>query len=136
MRLRQRYAVRNAVRWLELEGSIASYKTMEAFMGIDVARFGDHDTLVALGMLGTKSFISHWASPLYVHVSALKKYAEEIPLAVRAHHKDIVSGGQGFKGKVKHIGDHAYSLPGWLWEAHLKKHAYGSTKLQDVHIMH
>ena len=136
MRLRQRYAVRNALRWLEIEGSISSYKTMEAFMGIDVARFGDHDTLVALGMLGTKSFISHWASPLYVHVSTLKKYGEEIPLAVRAHHKDIVSGGQGFKGKVRHIGDHAYSLPGWLWEAHLKKRAYGSTELQDVHIMH
>ena len=70
-------------------------------MHISVERFGDHDTLVALGQLGTKSFINHLASPLYVHVSALlyvhvsalKKYAKEILAALRAHHKDIISGG-------------------------------------------
>ena len=55
-------------------------------MKIDVIRFGDHDTLMALGLLGTKSFISHWSSQLYVHVSALKKYTHEILAAVRAHH--------------------------------------------------
>ena len=93
MRLRQRYAVRNALRWLEIEGRTTGYKKMDAFMQINIERFGNHDTLVALGQLAIKNFINHWASPLYVHVSALKKYMKEIPAALRAHHKDIVSGG-------------------------------------------
>ena len=79
MHLRQRYAMRNALRWLEIEGRTTGYKKMDAFMQINVERFGDHDTLVALGQLATKSFINHWASPLYVHVSTLKKYVREIP---------------------------------------------------------
>ena len=59
MRLRKRYAVRNALRWLEIEGTTIGYKKMEAFMQISVERFGDHDILVALGQLATKSFINH-----------------------------------------------------------------------------
>ena len=47
--LRQRYAVRTTLRWLQIEGSSAMYKRMENFVKIDVTRFGDHDTLVALG---------------------------------------------------------------------------------------
>ena len=62
------------------------YKKMEDFVKIDVAQFGDHDTLVALGQLGTRSFITHWSSQLYVCVSALKKYIHKIPAALRAHH--------------------------------------------------
>lgn len=136
MRLRQRYAVRNALRWLEIEGRTSGYKKMEEFMNINVERFGGHDTLVALGQLGTKSFINHWASPLYVHVSALKKYAIEIPVAIRAHHKDIVSGGTGFSGKVKMIGATTYGLSGWLWETHLQKPLKGFEGVRDIHIMH
>ena len=64
---------------------------MDAFMQINVECFGEHDTLVALGQLVTKSFINYWASPLYLHVSTLKKYVKEIVAALRAHHKDIVS---------------------------------------------
>ena len=114
MRLQQRYAVRNALRWLEIEGRTTGYKKMDVFMQINVERFGDHDTLVALGKLATKSFINHWASPLCIHVSELKKYVKEIPAALRAHHKDIVSGGRGFSGKVRMIGDTTYALSGWL----------------------
>ena len=69
MRLRQRYAVRNALRWLHIEGSTAMYKRMEDFMKIDITRFGEHGTLVALGQLGTRTFIDHWSSPMYVRVS-------------------------------------------------------------------
>ena len=58
VRLQQRYTVRIALRWLQIEGSSAMYKKMEDFVKID----GDHDTLVALDYLGTKSFISHWSS--------------------------------------------------------------------------
>ena len=83
--------MKNALRWLEIEGRTTGYKKMDAFMLINVERFGEHDTLVALGQLVTKSFITHRASPLYVHVSALKKYVKEIPATLRAHHKDIVS---------------------------------------------
>ena len=79
MRLRQRYAMHNALRWLEIKGMTTGYKKMDAFMQINVERFGDHDTLVALGQLAKKTFINHWASPVYVHVSALKKYVKEIP---------------------------------------------------------
>ena len=85
---------------------------MDAYIQINVERFGDHDILVALGQLATKSFINHWASPLYVHILALKKYVKEIPATLRAHHKDIVSGGRGFLRKVKMIGDTTYALSG------------------------
>ena len=119
MRLRQRYVVKNALRWLKIEGRSIGYKKMNAFIHINVERFGDHNTLVALGQLATKSFINHWASSLYVYVSALKKYVKEIPIALRAHLKDIVFGGKGFSGKVKRIGDTTYALSGWLWETHL-----------------
>ena len=136
LRLRQRYAVKNALRWLQMEGNIASYKKIKDFLQIDVSRFGEHDTLVALGQLGTKNFISHWASPLYVYVSALKKYAEEIPGAIRAHHRDIVNGGKGFLGKVKLIENGTYSLKGWLWETRIKKQVKGSEEQREIHIMH
>ena len=136
MRLRQRYAVRNALRWLEIEGRSIGYKKMDAFMQINVERFGDHDTLVALRQLATKSFINHWASPLYVHVSAWKKYVKEIPATLKAHHKDIVSGGRGFSRKVKMIGDTTYALSGWLWETHLQKSIKESPGVCNVHIMH
>ena len=53
----QRYAERNALRWLEIEGRFTRYKKMDAFMQINVERFGDHETLVALGPLATKSFM-------------------------------------------------------------------------------
>ena len=62
---------------------------MDIFLQTNVKRFGDHDTLIALEQLATKSFINHWASPLYVHVLALKKYVKEIPAAFRAHHNDM-----------------------------------------------
>ena len=136
MRLRQRYAVRNALRWLEIEGRSIGYNKMDAFLQINVERFGDHDTLVALGQLATKSFINHWASPLYVHISTLKKYVKEILAALRAHHKDIVSGGRGFFRKVKMIGDTTYILSGWLWETHLQKPLKESARVRGVHIMH
>ena len=51
-----------------MEGNIASYNKINDFLHIDVSRFGEHDTLVALRQLGTKNFINHWASPLYVYV--------------------------------------------------------------------
>ena len=81
----------------------------------------------------TKSFINHWASPLYVHVSALKKYVKEIPATLRAHHKDIVSGRRGFFGKVRMIGDTTYALSGWLWKTHLQKPIKESVGIRDVH---
>ena len=136
MRLRQRYAVRNALRWLHIEGSTAMYKRMEDFMKIDITRFGEHDTLVALDQLDTRTFINHWSSPLYVRVSALKKYASEIPGAVRAHYQDIVNGGTRFSGKVKLIGEHSYTLRGWLWETHLQKPVRGLKEVRDVQILH
>ena len=92
---------------------------MDAFMQINIEHFGDYDTLVALGQLGTKSFINHWASLLYVYISALKKYVKKIPTTLRAHHKDIVYEERGFSGKVKRIGETTYALSGWLWETHL-----------------
>ena len=91
-------------------------------MKIDVTRFGDHDTLVALDQLGTKSFISHWSSQLYVRVSTLKMYIHEISAALQAHHRDIVKGGTEFSGKVKLIGDQTYSMSGWLWKIQVQKH--------------
>ena len=105
-------------------------------MQISVERCGDHDTLVALGQLGTNSFINHWASPFYIHVSALKKYANKIPVALRAHYKDIVYRGTNFFGKVKMIEDTTYGLSEWLWETHLWKPLQESRGLRDVHIMH
>ena len=109
---------------------------MDAFLQINVERFGDHDTLVALGQLATKSFINHWASPLYVHILALKKYVKEIPVALRVHHKDIVSEGKGFSGKMRMIGNTTYALSGWLWETHLHKPIKESIGVHNVHIMH
>ena len=46
----------------------------------------NNEYCVALDQLGTRSFIIHWSSQLYVCVSALKKYTYEIPVALRAHH--------------------------------------------------
>ena len=86
IRLRQRYALRTALRWLQIKRSSAIYKKIEDFVKIDVTRFDDHDTLVALGQLGTRSFISHRSSQLYVRVSTLKKYTHEIQAFVRVHH--------------------------------------------------
>ena len=125
MHLRQRYVVRNALHWLHIEGSTTMYKKMEDFLKIDITRFGKHDTLVALDQLGTWTFINHWSFPLYVRMSALKKYASEIPGSVRAHYRDIMNGGTGFSGKVKLIGEHTYSLSGWLWETYLQKPVRG-----------
>ena len=98
---------------------------MEDFVKIDVTQFGDHDTLVALGQLSIRSFISHWSSQLYVHVSALKKYTHEIPATLRAYHRDIIKGGIGFSGKVKLIGDQTYSMSDWLWKIQIQKHVRG-----------
>ena len=86
MQLRQRYAVRIALRWLQIEESNVVDKKIKDLVKIDVTRFGDHDTLVALVQLGTRSFISHWSSQLYVWVSTLKKYTHEILAALRVHH--------------------------------------------------
>jgi hypothetical protein len=55
--------------------------------------------------MGTKNFISYWASPLYVHASILKKYVIEIPTIMTAHHKDIIFGHRRFFGKMRLIGD-------------------------------
>ena len=134
MCLQQWYAVRNALWWLEIEGRSTRYKKIDAFMQINVEHFCEHDTMVALGQLATKSFINHWASPLHVHVLALKKYVKEIPAAL--HHQDIVSRGRGFSGKVKMIGDTTYALSGWLWETHLQKPIKESIGVCDMHIMH
>ena len=136
VRLRQRYAVRTALRWLQIEGSSAMYKKMEDFVKIDVTRFGDHDTLVALGQLGTRSFITHWSSQLYVRISALKKYTHEIPATLRAHHQDIVKGGTGFSEKVKLVGEQTYSVSGWLWKTKVQKPVKGFEEVRDVQIMH
>ena len=114
MRLRQRYAVRTALRWLQIERSSAIYEKMEDLVKIDVTRFGDYETMVALDELGTRSFISHWNSQLYIRVVALKKYTHEIPPALRAHQRDIVKRGTEFSGKVKLIGDQTYFVSGWL----------------------
>ena len=105
-------------------------------MKIEVTRFGDHDILVALGQLGTRSFISHWSSQIYVRVPTLKKYTHEIPAALRAHHRDIMNGGTGFSGKVKLIGDQTYSMSGWLWKTQVQKPVQGSEEVRDVQIMH
>ena len=134
--LRQRCAVRNVLWWLEIEGRTIGYKKMDAFMQINIECFGDHDTLVALEQLETKNFINHWAFSLYVHVSTLKKYMKKIPTVLRAHHKDIVSGGRGFPRKVKKIGDTTYALGGWLWETHFQKPRKESGGVRNVHIMH
>ena len=83
-----------------------------------------------------RTFINHWSSPLYVRVSALKKYASEIPGAVRAHYQDIMNGGTGFSGKVKLIGEHNYTLSGWLWETHLQKPVRGLKEVREVQILH
>lgn len=104
-----------------MKSNTISYKNISDFLLIGFSRFVEHHTLVALGQLGTKKFISLWASPPYVYVSALKKYVEEIPGAVRAHHHDIVNGGRGFIRKVKGIEDGTYSLKSWLWETRVKK---------------
>ena len=136
VRLRQRYAVRTTLRWLQIEGSSAIYKKMEDFVKIDVTRFGDHDTLVALGQLGMRSFISHWSSQLYVRVLVLKKYAHEIPAALRAHDRDIVKGSSGFSGKVKVIGDQTYAVSGWLWKTKVQEHVQGYEEVRDVEIMY
>ena len=45
LRLRQRYAIKNILRWLQMEGNIASYKNISYFLQIYVSRFGEHDTL-------------------------------------------------------------------------------------------
>ena len=132
--LQQRYAVRTALRWLQIERSSAMYKKMEDFVKIDVTQFGDHDTLVALNQLGTRSFITYWSSQLYVRESALKKYTHEISAALRAHHRDIVKGGTGFSGKVKLVGEQIYSVSGWLWKTKLQKPVEGSQEVQDVQI--
>ena len=136
VRLRQRYAVRTALRWLQIEGSSAMYKKMEEFVKIDVTRFGDHDTFLALGQLGTRSFITHWSSQLYVRVSTLKKYTHEISAALRAHHQDIVKGGTGFSRKTKLVGDQTYSVSDWPWKTQLQKPVQGSEAAIDVQIMH
>ena len=86
--------------------------------------------------MGTRSFIIHWSSQLYVRVSALKKYTHEIPAALRAHHQDIVKRGTGFFGKVKLIGEQAYSMSGWLWKIQLQKRVQGSDEVRDIQIMH
>ena len=112
------------------------YKRMDDFLKIDITRFGKHSTLVALGQLGRRTFINHWSSPLYVQVSALKKYASEIPGAIRAHYRDIMNGGTIFSGTVKLIEEHTYSLNGWLWETHLQKPVRGLKEVRDVQILH
>ena len=139
MRLWQRYAMRNALWWLEIEnrttGLQATRRWTHSYRSIlNALMIMTH--WLHWGQLATKIFINHWASPLYVHVSALKKYVKEIPEDLRAHHKDIVSKGRGFSGKVKMIGDTTYALSGWLWETHLQKSIKESKEVCDVQIMH
>ena len=94
-------------------GNIGSI-TIQDFLNMDVSRFGNQETLSALGALGTRKFVKNWANPNYVHLKALKRYVDDIPNSIRAHHDDIVAGRRGFEGHMRMIGDGAYNVEGWL----------------------
>ena len=81
--VRSRQVVRNAFRWLEVEGFIQS-TTMEEFLKKDVSCFGNHQILFWLGKMGTRRFVQNWAYPNYVYLKSLKRYAMDIPNAIRA----------------------------------------------------
>lgn len=84
-----------------MKDNITTYKNIKDFLQIDVLRFGEHDILIAFDQLDTKNFINHWASPLYIYVSALKINTEEIPKAIKAHHRDIFNDGRGLWKKLR-----------------------------------
>ena len=110
--------MRNAFRWLEVEGNIQS-TTMEEFLKKDVSRFDDHHILYWLGKIGTKRFVHNWAYPNYVYLKSLKRYAIDIPNAIRAQYDDIIVERKGFDGQVKDVGDGTYIVTGLVWEAQL-----------------
>ena len=66
----------------------------------------------------------------------MKRYTNEIPVALRAHYKDVVFGGTRFSGKVKKIGHTMYGLSGWLRKTRLQKPLKESGRLRNVHIMY
>ena len=58
LNLQRYHQWRMFLRFLQIEGNIVSYKKIKEFLQIDVSKFDELDTLVALGQLGTKNFIS------------------------------------------------------------------------------
>ena len=109
--VQSRQAVRNAFRWLEVEGNIQS-TTIEEFLKKDVSCFGNHQILSWLGKMGTRRFVQNWAYPNYVYLKSLKRYAMDIPNAIRAQYDDIIAGRKGFDGQVRDLGDGTYIVSG------------------------
>ena len=127
--------MRNAFRWLEVEDNIQS-TTMEEFLKKDVSRFGNHQILSWLEKMDTKRFVQNWAYPNYVYLKSLKRYAMNIPNAIRAQYDDIIAGRKGFDGQVRDLGDGTYIVTRLVWEARVKTIGVNNSTADEVHIMH
>ena len=135
MCLWQRYAVRNALWWLEIEGRTTGYKKMDAFIQVNVQRFGDHNTLVA-GAIGDKKLHQSLDISTICSRISFEEVRERDPNSFESASQRYCIWRRGFLGKVKVIGERTYALSGWLWETHLQKPIKESGGVCDVHIMH
>ena len=109
---------------------------MEEFLKKDVSRFGNHQRLSWLGKMGTRRFVQNWAYPNYVYLKSLKRYAIDIPNAIRAQYNDIIAGRKRFDGQVRDLGDGTYIVTGLVWEVRFRTLDANNSTADEVHIMH
>ena len=83
-----------------------------------------------------RRFVQNWAYPNYVYLKSLKRYAIDIPNAIRAQYDDIIAGHKGFDRQVRDLGDGTYIVTGLVWEARVKTPGVNNSTANEVHIMH
>ena len=69
-------------------------------------------------------------------MKSLKRYAIDIPNAIRAQYNDIITGRKGFDGQVRDLGDGTYIVTGLVWEAWLRTPGANNSMADEVQIMH
>ena len=118
-RMQRREAVRNALRWLIVKDRERPVPTMEEFFVIPVGRYGGDrgEVLQELGENIETDMKKAWASPLVRAVGALEKLDPLIPPLIRQHYTDIATGGRGYRGHARDVGD--LGAARWDWQFRL-----------------
>ena len=115
--MRKRYAVRNALRWLEVRANPTAI-SLEDFRHLYIGEpLVDANTInFFVDQVGTE-FLKCWATPLVRSVPKMVQLEHLIPACILAHHAAKARGEAGYiAGKWVSEG-----APTWRWEVGVSK---------------
>ena len=115
--MRKRYAVRNALRWLEVRANPTAI-SLEDFRHLFIGEpLVDANTInFFVDQVGTE-FLKRWATPLVRSVPKMAQMEHLIPACILAHHAAKARGEAGYiAGKWVSEG-----APTWRWEVGVSK---------------